>query len=499
MNKVRFSFIYMVIAVGLWHSNTNGLSSLAKNDPYPIFSTSYPYEELLAATKNHLKGFECDYNPDHVSFALSAFYQKSSSGRNYDKKKVHLGDLEGRWHMLGMLYGPVPGVGALPETLVGTRLGEAKEAIFDTASDNQVPNDDVLVDCSHQLGYFSVPIKYRKQGARFEAAFQMCEDFGLLIQGGFADIKQTLTNFENLYCSYKPECTDAQFDPAGEATSITCDDATNYCLPHGFTTENVLLINDLLMSCSSANRIFQEQGITCSCKNTENLCDFHEISFEDIRFSFWLRHIFDCNEEFSCEWPKFLFIPFIYLEGSYPGSKRRNRHDFLAAPFGNDGHPSVGFTGGFHIDFIETVEISFHGGMTHFFARDVKDFRLPTHATQSGVFPFATNVKLQPGRNYHATGALHAYRFVDKLSAHIEFTYVNHDEDSITLKNQAFKDIFRVKQQECLSKFDVCLLTTAGNYEISPYLSLGFAVQWPLAQRNAYRSTTFIGTIQGVF
>lgn len=488
MKKSVFSLACFVILLGAWHPKNYGLSSLAKNDPYPIFSTSYPYEWLLDATKNYLKGDDCECYPDHISIAASWFYQKASRGKNYDKESVPLGDLEGRWHMLGLLYGPVPP----GETLVDTRLGEAKKEIFGTAPANeQVLTTSILVDCSDQIGFFSVPIRYRKQGFRFEAAFQLCEDFGLLIQGSYADIKQTVTNFDNLFCGRKEPC------PKGE-------DLDEIPLPLGFTETVVKQINDLLMSCSSANRIFREQGINSlrttntTISNTENVCDFHKSSFEDLRLSFWLRHIFQVNAG-SCEWPEFLFIPFVFLEGSYPGAKQKNRHEVLAVPFGNDGHASLGFTAGFHLDFLETVEISFFGGMTHFFARNVNDYRLPTHPTQSGVFPFATDVKLQPGTNFQVSGMLHAYRFIDKLSAHVDFTYVSHAEDTITLKNPDLAEFFLVSQQECLTKFTSSLLTTALNYEISPNFTIGFAVQWPIKQRNAYRSTTYIGSIIGIF
>jgi hypothetical protein len=333
------------------------------------------------------------------------------------------------------------------------------------------------------VGFFSVPSKYRKHGVRFEVYFQPFEDVGLFIQGGYADIKNTATSLINL----TPSFADAQQ------------------IAPQFSEMQIDLINDLLMSSSSANRIFKEQGIEKN-SNTQNRCDFRESSFEDLRFSLWGRHIF-CLNEFSCDWPPFLFIPFFHLEGSVAPGKRINRMRALALPFGNDGHASIGFTAGFHIDFIETVEIGFHGGVTHFFSRDVDCYRLPSHPTQSGVFPFATAVKLQPGNNHHFAALFHAYRFIGKLSAHVEFVVVNHDEDHITLKPPAQdaalcginQPAFCVQQQECQTKFMSQFLTTAGNYEISPNLTLGFAVQWPIQQRNAFRSTTVIGTIRGVF
>jgi hypothetical protein len=553
MKKLSLLFSLGISIFVIWHNTSFGLSTLAKNDPYPLFSTSYPYSCLLANTKNYLKecccedeysfscggwGYErhgncrasnyfvrhgecspcpdplytsckqppiydpCYYTPSHFSAAFTGFYQKSNIGRNYDREKRFLGDLEGGWHMLGMLYGPVPSLCGTPTTLDDTQLGIAKVQLFGNflePIDNPnapVPADHILVDCRELIGTFSVPIKYRKHGVRFETCFQFHEDIGFIIQGGYADIKQTLTDFIN-----REQC------PLSEEETTYIQDCTN------FTPDIVKEINSLLMSCTSANRIFREQGIL-KRDNVFNVCDFREGAFEDLRFGVWLRHIFEVNDEFNCEWPHFLFIPYFNAEASIALGGQKNRMNALAVPFGNDGHSSVGFTAGFHIDFIETVEVGFNGGITHFFGRNVKNYRLPTHDTQVGVFPFSTNVHLKPGNNHHFSVMLHAYRFVGKLSAHADFTFVNHSEDSISIKEEDFfkpgepdfnemvkRDCryFRVGQQECLTKFTSSFLTTAANYEISPNLSLGFAVQWPIQQRNAYRSTTVLGTIKGVF
>lgn len=473
-------------------------SSLAKNDPYPIFSSIYPYNWLLNPTKNYLKGIACDYCPDHFSIAFSGFYQKSNRGANYDRVKVPLGDLEGRWHMLGMLYGPATGPGFCPNVL-GDTLQEAKENIFSVTGLATVPPEKILNDPRRLIGYFSAPFKYRKHGVRFEASFAPTEDIGFVVQGGYADIKQTVTLLENLGIETNENGAMMSVDPPVP--------------PCGFTEENIELINCLLMTPSNYVKIFEEQKLDRP-KNSENICDFRKGSFEDLRFGVWLRHIFQVNK-CSCDWAEFLFIPFFVFEAQVAIEKPRDRELLLSVPFGNDGHNAIGFTSGFHIDFFETVEIGFHGGITQFFGRNIDKYRLPTHRTQSGIYPFSTDVYVKPGNNHHMSVLFHAYRFVDKLSGFVEFVFVNHDEDRITIRDpearmlsdypstcnpgQSEELLFRVQQQECLTKFTSQFLTTGANYEISPNLSLGFAVQWPIQQRNAYRSTTIIGTIQASF
>ncbi|MGB8468182.1 MAG: hypothetical protein WCE21_04185 [Candidatus Babeliales bacterium] len=453
-------------------------STLTRNDPYPLFSTTYPYSYLLDNTKNYLKGFDECYDRQHFYLAFTGIYQKASVGSNYDRiKNLPIGDLEGRWAMLSMIYGTAtPGPGVTPEE-IGPQLQFAKEILFpDIDPLDTIPDEEIQIDTNQEIGFFSAPIKYRKHAVRFEMAAQPHEDFGILIQGGWADIKQTLTNPVNL------------------ATDTTPN-------PDEFTL-SVTVINSVLMSTSSRNAVFKQQGLD-PFSNTQNMNDYREGSFEDLRFSVWLRHIFQANCDRECEWPPFLFIPFIFLEGSIcPSRVFDEQRPLLAVPFGNDRHTSIGFTAGFNIDLRETLEIGFHGGIMHFNSRTVHDYRLPTHPTQTGLYPFATDVKLHPGNNHHFAVSVHGYRFIGKLSGWVEFEYVNHARDNIRIINEEVAnnpDIFIVGQQESLTKFSSQFLTTVMNYEISPNFMLGFGVQWPLQQRNAYRSTTVLGTIRATF
>lgn len=481
MNEDRIAVWVACCAVLLVNNEITPISTLANNDPYPIFSTIYPYGYLLDATKNYLKGFVCEYEPAHLGITFSGYYQKANRGANYDRQPTFIGDIAGRWHMLGMVYGPVP-----PDqiaTFTSSNLGMAKLAMFGpnglnaiTSATEEIGKEFVRTDSTENIGYFTVPIKYRKHGARFQVYFQPHEDFGVLIEGGYADIKQTLTDFIDLTPSFTE---------------------TMLYAPQ-FSEKLIGQIQDLLMTSSSTRCIFKQQGID-KRSDIQNVCDFREGSFEDLRFKVWLRHIFVVNESAGCEWPEFLFIPFFFFEGSVSLATPRDRMRFLALPFGNDGHSSVAFTAGFHIDFYDTLEISFHGGATYFSSRNVHNYRLPNSKTQSSVFPFATDVDWKPGNNHHFAVMMHAYRFIGKLSAWVEFVFVNHDEDTIKLKNPDLNTIFNVTQQECATKFTSQFLTTAVNYEISPNMVLGFAVQWPLQQRNSYRSTTVIGTLKAEF
>jgi hypothetical protein len=78
---------------------------------------------------------------------------------------------------------------------------------------------------------------------------------------------------------------------------------------------------------------------------------------------------------------------------------------------------------------------------------------------------------------------------------------VSHTEDTFKLVDptQAQIDAFRPDDLKCRSKFQTQILNTSLYFEISPNITLGFAAQWPIMQRNSYRSTTFLGTIRAMY
>jgi len=491
MLKRILSTLVILSGIGSYYIQLHPtVTTLSKNDPLPIFSSWQPRSFLDTYEKYHFKHcFDYDLKcvGDRFALAISPFHQKANRGRNFDKQRVPLGDLEGRWHMLGMLYGPVP----VGDTLVNTKLGNAKEQIFGVMPDDTIPMDLILSDSHELVGYFSVPIRYRKTGVRFEADFRFAEDFGLSLFGGVSEIKQTVTQLINLTC----EAIDEEIVPS--------------CV---FSEETIKLIQENLMTSSVAECIFREIGL--------DPCDFQEAGFEDLYVNLWWRHVMAINENRDpCEWPHFLFIPFLSVDVNIPLGRKKDRDKLYSLPFGSDDHAAAGMTVGCNLDFYQTVEIGIAGGFLHFFSRDIDKFYIPNSKLQSGIFPFFTAVNKQPGRNAFFDCQLHVFRFIDKLSFWAQWAFLTHQEDTITLKNPdqiAFKrsggettgsgtNEVRLSAWDgpgeirCLSKFMVQVLNTGFYYEISPNMSLGFTVQWPLMQRNAYRSTTFLGTIRGVF
>lgn len=540
-------FLIVILTCFIPHINF-GISMLTKNDPYPMYSTVYdPY--LTTWMQEWFKGFndEC-YSYENFAFSITPFTQKASTGRNFEHQRRLLGDLQGYWNMLALMYGPditgatssVPPTATNISSLVNTQLGFAKQNIFGDLFSNILPTaleqsqrnnfviseanlesaPYVLTDNTEQIGFFSVPIKYRKVGVRAEFQIQLFCDLGITLQVGASEIRQTFTGLTNRAANL-PANIDNADTSAGSCPFVACcpspiDNSgtlpvqsfpNNFCrnipilqsdgtykdcivaVPNMDTcTTPLAQIQAELMTNEKAELIFRQLGL--------RTCNFEETSFEDVRIIGWWRHIYDINHDRYC-WPEFLLIPALSFNVIIPTAKKLNRNLIQALPFGNDGHFSVGFDGGLAIDFVETIEIAFNCGINWFNSKNKKNYRIPTDTQQSGIFPYATNVKVKPGLNFNFNAIFNAYHFYDRFTAYVEWVYVKHEADSIHLK--VADPAFLPDIAACLTKFTSQFVNAAINYDISPNITLGFMGQFPVAQRNAYRSTTYLGTFRAVF
>lgn len=525
-----------------FNGSLSAISSLANNDPYPVYSAIYdPY--LTRWEREWLIGCNeicCDN--EAWSFAVSVFEQKASKGRDFAHHKRLLGDLTGPWNMLGMLYGNLPA----GQTLDGTQLGEAKINIFGdlfqsleaTTPPVSAPNQDliipsqvtnpegvlvntgvyILTDSGQNIGYFSVPIKYRKIGVRFEYNTQPFCDVGFTVQWGVSEIRQTVEKlidrspitgsdginavgcppslctgalFENNFYRNIPELIQTGSTSTSYYTTCnTCAPAT--CAmgePTGILCTNPYIqIENELMEQTKAELILHQIGF--------NNCNFEATSIEDVRFIFWWRHIFEINKD-RCSWAYVLLTPSLEFNFIVPSAAKKKWKQLYSLPFGNNGHWSVGFDAGISLDFVETIEIAFYGGLNYFFSRKHNNYRLPTSAIQQSIFPFAAQVKVTPGFNFDWRILFNAYHFVDRLSAYADYVLVKHEADSISLITA--DSAFLTNKAECITKFASQFVNAALYYDVSPNIQIGALAQFPVAQRNAYRSTTYLGTFRMVF
>jgi len=292
----------------------------------------------------------------------------------------------------------------------------------------------------------------------------LLEDFGLRIQAGVSSIRQVVEARINT-TSFNTE-----FKPANEEMTI----------PN---------INDFLMD--QLDNIAAEMGL--------NIGDVIQTSAEEIRFNLFWRHAWALNEDTNNKWAYFLFIPYFEASGGFSPGKKQSSNLLFAAPFGNNGHPSVGCTAGMNFDFIETIEVGGEIGFTHFFKKHFKNYRVPNSQFQTNLYPFTTNVSIQPGNNWYFNAHIAAYHFVGRLSMHFEWIVVDHKQDKITVTKPDPNHAFLPGVLEQRSTFKAKLGNIGFNYDVSPNIGLGFLWQIPFSQRNSYRSSTVMAGVNITF
>ena len=409
-NFFRSCLFLLVICCILYntHLPAKYLSQYSQYDPYPMFSGEDTHNFLYRVLRAHMKGLDTfDKKPEKFGLALSVFGQNADTAKTYNSNDLTSpANIAGKWSMIGLILGNVPSGKTLPPL-----LEEAKNALDNSSV--FPPNNIDRVDPKQLCGYLDVSAKFKNRGFRFNWALQIYEDFGLLIEGGVSSITYEPTNFSDLTCNSNGMCS---------CTTSMGDDSCTQC--------DICTVKQFLTCRREA--IAQELGLDFN--------EFSRTSFQDLRMHGYWRHAYEINFD-KKTWPEFLLMPFAILSGSAATAAPRNPEKFFSLSAGNNGHNSIGFTGGLSVDFIETIEIAAEGGFAHFFDRNIENYRVPTSEGQSSIFPFSTSVNVRPGTNWHFAATLNAPHFIDKLSFYFQYFIVEHGKDKISLNNPdpAFK------------------------------------------------------------
>lgn len=494
-SRVSRSFLYFCIVTGaLLHISLHAeLTSLAKNDPYPLFSTlSLDDRFLLTKTQLEYKDEEwAQKKKSHLNLCITPFGQNASRGKTIkgqpcpvplcedlvatsicvpcpDEADTPLGDLTGRTGMIALLYGKFPdGVTTYPGgNGANGYLNSAFNALFCTPAPCKEKQGEltteIYIDPLQNFGYFSFPLEYRKRGVRFELDALFAENFGIRVQAGVSSIRQVVEKIIN-------------------RTNLAADP---------FETLSAETVDTYLMD--------QLDNIACEIKM--DIGNIIQTNAEEIRLNLFWRQAFEMNMDSENNWTRFLLIPYFEAAGSYSPGKARNPNQLFAVPFGNNNHPSVGFTTGMNFDFIETIEIGGEIGFTHFFKKSFCEYPMPNSKFQTNLFPFkAANVTINPGNNWYFGGRLSAYHFLGNLSMYFEWFVLDHKQDKITIDSPNENGAFLPEVLEKTTTFKTKFGNAGFNYDIAPNIGLGFLWQMPFSQRNAYRSSTIMAGINFTF
>jgi hypothetical protein len=255
------------------------------------------------------------------------------------------------------------------------------------------------------------------------------------------------------------------------------------------------------------NVMQQRQAISDAlCLNTNNSARC--MGAEDTRLSLFWREVFPVSKD-RLAWPFFFFMPFLSFDISVPTGKKADPNYILALPLGNNGHFGMGVSGGISLDFLETVEIVFEGNITHFFEKMHCNMPVQTNDLQYTLFPRKADVALQPGLSWNFAATLNSYHFLDNLSFYAQYTVTGHCQDEFNVKrilplctpppegtidNLTTSDV-KVETMSINSSWISHLGTCSFTYDIAPWAGIGLGIQFPLSQRNAYRTSTLFGSM----
>lgn len=454
MLRRKLALICLHICLFLCDSQLSAVpTSYSRNDPFPVYTTLDPYTFLYKRERFVDKdGIERQrYVPQSLFMSFSPFGQNANNSRDNFKNCIPLGDITGRWNMLGLLYGCTPQGQTLPPVLL-----EAQQGLFPTITS---PICDQPNDPCKQFGYFSIDTKYRKRGFRWDLNLHIVGDIGLNFQGGVSDICNTVSCIDNLT----------------NCSSFECSELVNPCNP-SLTKENV---NFYLMDKFD---VISDQ----LCLDTSS---YHLTTMEDLRFNLFWRHAYEGNTIID-HWPDLYVMPWFMLSGTVAIGKDPKPFQMFALPHGSNGHHAIGGSAGVQLDFVETVDIGLEIGATHFFSRDICCFRVPNSPAQSTIFPFTTDVQRKPGWNWHFCAKLGAYQYLEHLSFYFQYVLVSHQDDKFCLS--CCDSCFVPEALEEVSSWKSQLANISFDYDISPHLSLGFLWQAPLMQQFSFRSTTLL-------
>lgn len=483
---------YVVAALTLFHPHLIGHSKLTAYDPTPAFTAGNPLSPYITTA---------NCCPEHrAQFSASTYRQYTKTGKAKPMDAdVPLGDIHGRWNTFGLFYFEKDDNHDMSDFFYSSL--PLQEFAMITTGDPAAPplnewfyflsesrNHDAAPDATESFGYYSVPIDYRKYGVRFEADIATPFGLGARVDVGIAHITQR-PEFQDQ--TPKSAWYTKPSDIPGSIVASGDDTMFKNVLTAGITNHPDIIADLLDLSIDE----FDKSGI-----------DAVDLSL------YWSRS-WESNRESSRDLPYLTFTPYVAGELSLPTSAKRDTRELFAVPFGNNGHWGYGFTAGFGINFLESIQFGIDASMTKFNRRLYPNHPTPTSEYQVGWVPRKADLMIRPGTNWSFGATIAADDFIEHVSFSSQFRYVHHDLDKITLVRTRplptmigtpegstdFADNLRLDVLEDQSIWSSCFLTTAFTFTISNNIELGLLWQAPIRQRAAPRPMTWLGSVLFVF
>lgn len=486
MKLYRRFHVMFIVFMCVTRSAQAHVTKYNKIDPLPWHS-SISHNTYLSGKKKTSQN--CS-TPGKIRLTGSGYFQRANKGRdNLGTRDINLGNLNGTWNLIALFYPEKDTNSDIQANLVETL--KLMEDYSGTGADTaqtcvdfifNPKNYDALSSETKGFGQLSVPIDYRKYGARFMIDMDIFLGLGIQIKGGVSEVRQEV-KLNDITCAALGELCPVR-------TCNGSDTTTQHCVVQykGPCKEHVM------------NKIMKKTDILAESLN-QNISSYKETSFEDLEIGAYWKGFFNINEN-NKEYLACTFVPFIHGTLSLPVSEKSISRKLFSISCGNNGHWGYGFIAGAGIDFHDTVQIVASGGLTEFSREDYINHPVPTHERQAGIFPRSADLSIKPGNNVTFNIGMDARNFLDKLSASCYYRFISHNENNITIikvEDNVPQSNILINKMQTNSRWEAHFIESSITYEASKNLLIGAYWQAPLKQRATYHATTLMFSLIGNF
>jgi hypothetical protein len=453
--RIRCGKIVLLSIIGAWVSQ----NVLKSTPPTAMFHDAFVAYDSVGANAFHPVDTEVDQEKlKRFGFSFVPFYQHSKGAKNKDGSKVFEGDRLGRWFMPGLVQGSAAAPGGSLSGGSTPNLLIAQGALGSRNSVSYI--SDTFTDTRSNFGYFSVPIEYRKFGLRHNIFLRFGHGFEARLRAGVVYYEQT------------PSLLDQTTNAAGDFSALDIQSTV--------TT---------MMTGPARALLFNEIGL--------NVDRDHHTAFEDTHIEVSWHRSFGLTDEDNEHTVS--VMPCIAVGGWLPTGRKQDQDRAMSLGTGN-GFYGVTVDGALNFAFPGTIHLGLGGAVAYFESKRETNKRMPSSDMQSTLYPWKVTVRRRLGTTWNVHLGMYAPRFLDKLSAYVNYIYTCHERDSIRMADtDARNALFKPAKFERESSFHSQSLHGGLKYEIATELSIGLAVNFHLTGRKMYRTTTILGDLEFKF
>ena len=191
-------------------------------------------------------------------------------------------------------------------------------------------------------------------------------------------------------------------------------------------------------------------------------------------------------------------VPLLAVSAALPTAEKKVVGRLFDISLGNDGF--YGFTGQAEVsfDFPGMLKVGVGVSGTVFTEDAIGKQFTPTSQYQDGLYPWQATITKRPGALWKVYSTIRANNFLDYLSCFVTYMYVSHEHDRITVTG-ANKASFLGDKLGKDGSYTAQMVHLGFEYEVTPSLRFGAAMQSVFAGMQIWKTTTFAASMTMVF